>query len=115
MKEENSKLSDEAFLGRIKQLPPKQQEAALHVFKAVKRKRVRGMRYSKEWISECLIMRMKGPKLYEDMRRQKVLVLPSKVTHLRFHKAGFDFNEKVMSMLKQNSFMDAFKGTEAHR
>lgn len=48
--------------------------------KSAKRKSVRGMRYSKEWILECLITRMKGPKLYEDMRRQLVLVLPTKVT-----------------------------------
>lgn len=113
MKEENSRLSDETFLGRIKELPPKQQEAALHMFKAAKRKSVRGMRYSKEWILECLIMRMKGPKLYEDMRRQKVLVLPSKVTlqkYLRSYRTGFGFNAKVMSMLKQKaSSMDAFK------
>ncbi|XP_075739015.1 uncharacterized protein LOC142784501 [Rhipicephalus microplus] len=83
------------------------------MFKAAKRKSVRGMRYSKEWILECLIMRMKGPKLYEDMRRQKVLVLPSKVTlqkYLRLYRTGFGFNAKVMSMLKQKaSSMDAFK------
>ncbi|XP_075737463.1 uncharacterized protein LOC142777044 [Rhipicephalus microplus] len=113
MKEENSRLSDDTFLGRIKELPPKQQEAALHMFKAAKRKSVRGMRYSKEWILECLIMRMKGPKLYEDMRRQKVLVLPSKVTlqkYLGSYRTGFGFNAKVMSMLKQKaSSMDAFK------
>ncbi|KAH7979238.1 hypothetical protein HPB49_008804 [Dermacentor silvarum] len=113
MKEENCKLSNEAFLGRIKELPQKQQEGALHMFKAAKRKNIRGMRYSKEWILECLIMRMKGPKLYEDMRRQKILVLPSKVTlqkYMRSYRTGFGFNAKVMSVLKEKtSTIDAFK------
>lgn len=83
------------------------------MFKAAKRKNIRGMRYSKEWILECLIMRMKGPKLYEDMRRQKILVLPSKVTlqkYMRSYRTGFGFNAKVMSVLKEKtSTMDAFK------
>ncbi|KAH9382660.1 hypothetical protein HPB48_023214 [Haemaphysalis longicornis] len=83
------------------------------MFKAAKRKAVKGMTYSKEWILQCLIMRMKGPKLYEHMRRQKILVLPSKVTlqkYLRSYRTGFGFSEKVLSMVqRKTSTMDALK------
>ncbi|KAH9379729.1 hypothetical protein HPB48_002319 [Haemaphysalis longicornis] len=56
---------------------------------------------------------MKGPKLYEHMRRQKILVLPSKVTlqkYLRSYRTGFGFSEKVLSTVqRKTSTTDALK------
>lgn len=37
------------------------------MFKAAKWKDIREVRCSKEWILECLVMGMKGPKLHKDM------------------------------------------------
>ncbi|KAG0410594.1 hypothetical protein HPB47_012294, partial [Ixodes persulcatus] len=64
---------------QIKTLPQKQQSAVRACFEASKRKSLRGYRYSKQWLLECIILRMKGPRLYEHLRRHKVLVLPSRV------------------------------------
>ncbi|KAH9372048.1 hypothetical protein HPB48_020497 [Haemaphysalis longicornis] len=73
------------------------------MLKAAKRKAVRGMTYSKEWILECMIMRMKEPKLYEHMRRQKILVLRSKVTlrkYFKSYRTGFEFSEEVLRLIQ---------------
>ncbi|XP_077521120.1 uncharacterized protein LOC144132519 [Amblyomma americanum] len=71
------------------------------------------MMYSKAWILQCIIMQMKSPRLYEHMRRQNILTLPSKVTlqrYLKSYRTGFGFNENVLNILKQKtSTMDIFK------
>lgn len=78
MEDQNAKMQDEEFMRRLECLPPKQREAAQQIFNAAERKSTRGMAYSKEWLLEWLIMKTKGPKLYEHMRKQEVLVLPRK-------------------------------------
>ncbi|XP_077486391.1 uncharacterized protein LOC144097602 [Amblyomma americanum] len=71
------------------------------------------MMYSKAWILECIIMRMKSPRLYEHMRRLNILTLTSKVTlqrYLKSYRTGFGINENVLNILKQKtSTMDICK------
>src|SRR5215831_15221346 len=36
----------------------------------------KGRRYTKQWVYECLLMRIKSRKLYEYLRSHEILVLP---------------------------------------
>lgn len=113
MQAKNRCISEEVFKTKIESLPPKQKQAAHHIFAAAKRKGMKGMAYSKEWMLECIIMKMKGPRLYEHMRKQQILVLPSQVTLRKYtkgYRTGFGFSRKVLSVLKEKtSSMDIFK------
>ncbi|XP_075539994.1 uncharacterized protein LOC142574881 [Dermacentor variabilis] len=101
------------FEESIEGMPQKQREAALHFFRASKRKSTRGMEFTQDWILECLLMKMKSPKLYNYMRKNKILVLPSEDTlrkYLSSYKTGFGFCTRVLRALKeQTRGMDSFK------
>ncbi|KAH9384119.1 hypothetical protein HPB48_026105 [Haemaphysalis longicornis] len=106
MQAENSRTGDEAFKAKIQSLPPKQKEAALHMFGSAKRKGMQGMMYSKIWILECIMMKMEGPRLYEQLRRQHILALPTKATlakYVKSYRTGFGFNKKILSILKDTT------------
>ncbi|KAH6935880.1 hypothetical protein HPB50_011322 [Hyalomma asiaticum] len=54
------------------------------------------------WILECVLLRMRRPKLYEHLQKQKILVLPSPTCLLRYvrnFKSGFGFNDSVFQAL----------------
>ncbi|KAH9366487.1 hypothetical protein HPB48_021378 [Haemaphysalis longicornis] len=74
----------------IKELPKKQQHAVRACFEACKRKSLRGFRYEKAWLLECIILRMKSPRLYEHLRSHKILVLPSRVCLQKYIKAHWE-------------------------
>lgn len=60
------------------------------------------MLYEKNWILECVLLRMRSPKLYEHLRKQKILVLPSRTClqrYVRNFKSGFGFNDTVFKAL----------------
>ncbi|KAG0427529.1 hypothetical protein HPB47_025430 [Ixodes persulcatus] len=56
LKAENEKIEEAALLRKIDNLPPKQKAAILQCFEAANRKSPKGMRYSSEWVLECVIM-----------------------------------------------------------
>ncbi|KAH6943996.1 hypothetical protein HPB50_001152 [Hyalomma asiaticum] len=102
MKSANEQIGDEALNERIKKLPQKQQMAFMACFSAAKRKSTCGMLYDKNWILECVLLRMRSPKLYEHLRKQKILVLPSRTClqrYVRNFKSGFGFNDTVFKAL----------------
>lgn len=109
----NRQISEDDFAVKVANLPPKQKEAVCHIFRASSRKSLKGLKYSTEWILECLIMRMKSPKLYEHLRRENILTLPGKTTlkkYLKSYKTGFGFNAKVFDVLKEKTGpMDEFQ------
>ncbi|KAH9365522.1 hypothetical protein HPB48_010478 [Haemaphysalis longicornis] len=58
------------------------------------------MRYQPGWLLECIIMRMKSPRLYEHVQREKILVLPSRTylrKYMRQYESSFGFNGTVLS------------------
>lgn len=61
----------------IKSYPKEMQEAIINCQRYATLKDKRGMRYSKEWIAECLKLREKNPPAYLYLRKQKILALPS--------------------------------------
>ncbi|XP_077531337.1 uncharacterized protein LOC144143461 [Haemaphysalis longicornis] len=100
MKQENEEIEESALRKKIDKLPPKQKAAVLQCFEAANRKSPKGMRYNPEWLLECIIMRMKSPRLYEHVRREKILVLPSRTClrkYMRQYESSFGFNGTVLS------------------
>ncbi|KAH9371402.1 hypothetical protein HPB48_022268 [Haemaphysalis longicornis] len=97
----------------IMDLPTNQQQAALHFFRASRRKSTRGMDFTQDWVLECILMDIKSPKLYRHMRKNKILILPCKNTlrnYLASYRTGFGFCTKVLSELKElTKNMDPFK------
>lgn len=102
MRQENEAIADEVLNERIKCLPEKQQLAVKTCFEASKRKSTSGMLYDKEWILECVLLRMRSPRLYEHLRKQRILILPSRTClqrYIRRFKSGFGFNDNVFKAL----------------
>ncbi|XP_064472820.1 uncharacterized protein LOC135387642 [Ornithodoros turicata] len=106
MQEENAARSADVLTEQISTLPKKQQECVRQCFAAAKRKSPKGNTYSKDWILECIIMKMKSPRLYEHLRQHNIISLPSKSTlkrYLRHYKSGFGFCHKVLAALKRKT------------
>lgn len=71
------------------------------------------MRFTSEWMLECILMKIKSPKLYRHLRINNILVLPSNTTIKKYtsaYKGGFGFNKKMLEALKEmTSTMDNFR------
>lgn len=112
IKSECAATADEVLAKKISSLSPKQQLAVRQCFEASKRKSLRGMKYDKEWMLECILLKMRSPKLYQYMRRQNILALPSETTLRKYtaqYRSGYGFNEKMLSVLKKKAaHLDVF-------
>ncbi|KAH6933270.1 hypothetical protein HPB50_013924 [Hyalomma asiaticum] len=112
-KKECGAIAEEMLAEKIKSLSPKQQLAVRQCFEASKRKSAHGMLYDKEWLLECILLRTRGPKLYQHMRQQQILALPSESTLRKYtaqYRRSYGFNEKVLGALKKKvGQMDQFK------
>ncbi|KAH7937165.1 hypothetical protein HPB49_008335 [Dermacentor silvarum] len=100
----NRKLTDDTLKSKIKDLPLKQQLQVMACFNACKRSSTKGMKYQAEWILECLLMRMKSKRLYEHLRKERIMLLPGRTClqrYLRSFRSGFGFNRRVFSALKE--------------
>lgn len=106
MKEVNSALPASNLEKFLSELPEKQRQQVQTCFEASKRKGTQGMKYSGEWLLDCIIMRMKSPKLYEHIRKHKIMVLPSKSClnkYVRNYKSNFGFNESVFAAIAEKT------------
>lgn len=106
MKSESASTSEEVLAEKIRTLSPKQQLAVRQCFEASKRKSPRGMTYDKEWILECILLKIRSPKLYRYMRKQGILTLPSETTIRKYtaqYRSGYGFNDKMLSALKRKT------------
>lgn len=106
MQDDNASKPDEVLQAEIATLPPKQQECVRQCFSAAKKRSSKGNTYSKDWVLECIMMKMKSARLYEHLRKHDIISLPSKSTlkrYLRIYKSGYGFNHKVLKQLKQKT------------
>ncbi|KAM7284777.1 hypothetical protein ISCGN_001871 [Ixodes scapularis] len=90
----------------IRSLPLKQQLNVRDCFETAKRKSPKGMHYEQEWLLECILMRMKSPRLYRHLREHKILALPGPTTlrkYLSHYKSGFGFNPTTFAALKEKT------------
>lgn len=61
-----------------------------------------GRRYSRKWVLQSLLMRIRGPALYNWMRRQQILPLPSRQLlniRMRNLKCSYGFQSSLFSTL----------------
>lgn len=112
MKAQNEVLSESIFQAKINCLPQNQQLAVRTCFRAAQRRFLRGMTYDDNWIVECVMMQMRSPKLYEDLRRENIFVLPGRSSlqkYRQWFKDGFGLNPNIFSALKEKTKgMDTF-------
>lgn len=90
---------------KIETLPPEQQKNVRACFKAAACPK-KGVRYTKQWIYECLLMRIKNRKLYEHLRSRNILALPHVDTlhkYIRKTDSAYGFNDATFQCLKEKS------------
>ncbi|KAK3931250.1 ATP-dependent RNA helicase dbp9 [Frankliniella fusca] len=73
-----SRIREEQVEETIKLLPPEQQCLVKACSEASKQANTKGCRCATDWIYECMLMRIKAPALYEKLRRENKIALPSK-------------------------------------
>lgn len=64
LKQQCAAVSATAIEKAIVELPENQQEAVRACFAAAKKKKIKGSRYTLNWIYECLLIRIKSKKVY---------------------------------------------------
>lgn len=82
---------------------PDVQKLAVQQCIAAAKKGKQGRRYTRDWIYECLLMRIKSPSLYESIRRKDILPLPSQLTlakYIRSFDIGFGFKKNLFETLR---------------
>ncbi|KAM7312997.1 uncharacterized protein ISCGN_002918 [Ixodes scapularis] len=106
MKVKNAQVRPSTLDEELKRLPSMQQQQVRACLEASKRKSTCGMKFSDEWALECIIMRMKSPRLYEHLRKQKTLVLPGRTclrTYTRAYRGGFGLNINMFRCLAEKT------------
>ncbi|XP_018367291.1 PREDICTED: uncharacterized protein LOC108763871 isoform X2 [Trachymyrmex cornetzi] len=66
----------------------------------------RGMRYTKDWILECLLLRIKSRKAYIHLRSHNILALPTIGTlnkYIKNFSPSYGFDPALFAMLKEKS------------
>ncbi|KAE8737704.1 hypothetical protein FOCC_FOCC016829, partial [Frankliniella occidentalis] len=83
-------------------VPLEQQELVKNIFMAAKCKSTKGRRYSRGFIYECLIMRMRGHALNRKLRRDNKVPLPSENTlnkYMKGLKAEYGLQDNVFKVM----------------
>lgn len=105
-----SKSNAEDIQRNCESLPKAQQLAVQACFELSKLKDARGMRYTNQWIYECILLRIKSKKTYDHLRNHKILALPTTKTLSRYIqsiKGTYGFQNSTFEILKQKTqFMD---------
>lgn len=108
MRAYNAAVTEDTLSEQISKLSQKQQERVRQCFAAAAAKK-KSFRCSKLWIVEYIIMKMKSSRLYDHIRDNEILALPSKST-LKQYKSAFGFSKKVSEEFKNKmQDMDPFK------
>ncbi|KAH9367082.1 hypothetical protein HPB48_021739 [Haemaphysalis longicornis] len=106
-------MSEEKLQESLAGLPEKQRQPVQACFEASKRKGTQGMKYSQEWVLECILMRIKSPKLYEHIPRHNIMVLPRKrclPRYMKGYKSSFCLNENIFAAITaKTKDMDEFE------
>jgi len=90
----------------ITSLPSKQREVVKAWLDAAKCKSSNGRRYTTCWAYECLLMRIKSPKLYRKIRKDNLMPLPSCMTLSRYIKKlnpAYGFSQTTFEIIGMKS------------
>lgn len=106
MKKACSQSNEEIINEAIAKLPSIQKIAVKTCFDASKIKNDKSMRYTTNWIYECILLRIKSKKAYDQLRSKNVLKLPCSDTlyrYLRKLKTSFGFQNYTFEGMKIKS------------
>lgn len=104
MMDHYSKSSDSVFSELIHKLPEQMQEAMNTCRQYACAKDKRGMRYTKRWILECILMRIKSRKAYLHLESHSILPVPTLSTlngYLKTMKPTYGFDSSFFASLKK--------------
>lgn len=106
LKEKCAAANEEVLEKTISSLSQKQQIAVRACFQAAKLKNMRSMRYTTDWIYECLLLRIRSKKAYNQLRQNKILTLPSPKTlstYLGRIKSAYGFQSYIFKGLEMKT------------
>ncbi|KAH9381980.1 hypothetical protein HPB48_000974 [Haemaphysalis longicornis] len=113
MKKAAAAIAEEVLEKKLKCLLPKKQLAVKQSFETARRKNTRGITCGREWILECILLKMRSPKLYEYIRRQNILTLPGRIPlrkYMSSYMGSFGFHMRMLDTLKKKTAeMDPFR------
>lgn len=112
-KKKMKQFSQERIDAILNELPKDQRELVATCFKAAKCSK-NGMRYTRAYVYDCLLMKMMSPKLYRKLRKEKKMPLPCEMTLSRCLekiKPAYGFQRTTFCMMEKKK--DHF--TEAQR
>ncbi|KAE8745123.1 hypothetical protein FOCC_FOCC008188, partial [Frankliniella occidentalis] len=98
------KIKKQKLIDLLEGLPDAQKQAVLAIFNAAKVKGPTGNRYFLDWVYEAMLMRIKSHRLYEHIRRRKILPLPCRSLLGRYMKKihpVFGFQTALFQVLKE--------------
>lgn len=98
----NEELLNNAIMG----FPKEMQEAIKTCWTLSKCSNKRGMRYTKAWIMECLLLRIKSRKAYLHLVKHNILPLPCLNTlnrYIKNLKPSFGFDPALFAALKKKA------------
>ncbi|KAK3919881.1 LOW QUALITY PROTEIN: DNA transposase [Frankliniella fusca] len=78
----------------------------LNIIRAAKAKGPSGRRYDLEWVFHCLLMRIKSPKLYDHIRKRKILPLPDRTSinrYMRKMRPAYGYQKPVFEVLSSKT------------
>lgn len=94
----------------MSRLPQQQQDIIHAFFDALKHPNgtssAKGRRYKRQYIYQCILMKIKSFKLYRFMRKRRILELSAPNTlhkYIRKLSASFGFQQKLFDVLKEKA------------
>ncbi|XP_074114811.1 uncharacterized protein LOC141537612 [Cotesia typhae] len=103
LKHQCAVIKDSVIEEEIADLPEAQKQAVRACFQAAKVKNSKQRRYTIEWVYECLMIRIKGPAVYDKLRERQILPLPCKDTLNRYINkldSAFGFPKAIFDTLR---------------
>jgi len=88
----------------IKHFPQTQQDIVLAFHKMTVEKGPTARRYVLNWIYECILMRIKSPALYHNIREKGILPLPCRATIARYMRKlhpMFGYQDTLFEVIKK--------------
>lgn len=101
-----AQANTQAVTDAISKLPTNQQLSVQACLTASKLKSNKGIRYTTQWVYECLLLRIKSKKTYNHLRNHNILILPCIDTLKRYIQAikgCYGFQENIFKLLKEKS------------
>lgn len=98
--------NDQSLDDAIRDFPEGMREAIKACYSYANTDNKKGMRYTKRWILECLLMRIKSRMAYQHLRNHKILAVPTIRTltkYIQNMKPSYGFDPEVFQMLKRKS------------